>query len=291
MQLIAVVLNWNGGEDTLAALASLDGVETICVDNGSTDGSDSAVEQRFPQVELIRTGANLGFAGGNNVGLRRAFERDAEWALLINNDAIAEPGLTDALAGAAAARPDAGLLACKILFEDGRTVQYAGATFNARLGYSGRLTGYGSPDRRDDDGVRDVGRADGAALALSRAAFEQVGGLDESLFMYVEDVELSLRVRRAGFGVVLVPAARVRHKGSAASGGRASTSNLFYSVRNTIAVSERYAPLPFGARGLRRLVVVGAHLVQALSHPARRDAVRAVIAGWRAASAGRSGPR
>ena len=71
--------------------------------------------------------------------------------------------------------------------------------------------------------MRDVGRADGAALALSRAAFEQVGGLDESLFMYVEDVELSLRVRRAGFGVVLVPAARVRHKGSAASGGRAST--------------------------------------------------------------------
>src|SRR6478752_5374072 len=161
MQLIAVVLNWNGGPDTLAALESLDGIETICVDNGSTDGSDSAVEARFPQVELIRTGANLGFAGGNNVGLRRAFERDAEWALLINNDATAEPGLADALAAAAAARPDAGLLACKILFEDGRTIQYAGATFNARLGYSGRLTGYGTPDGQDDNDVRDVGRADG----------------------------------------------------------------------------------------------------------------------------------
>ena len=93
MQVVAVVLNWNGGADTLAALESLDGIETICVDNGSTDGSDAAVEERFPQVELIRTGANLGFAGGNNVGLRRAFERGAEWALLINNDAIAEPGL------------------------------------------------------------------------------------------------------------------------------------------------------------------------------------------------------
>src|SRR6478735_2906078 len=130
MRLIAVVLNWNGGPDTRAALESLDGIETICVDNGSTDGSDAAVEEHFPQVELIRTGANLGFAGGNNVGLRRAFERGAEWALLINNDAMAEPGLADALARAAAARPDAGLLACKILFEDGRTIQYAGATFN-----------------------------------------------------------------------------------------------------------------------------------------------------------------
>jgi GT2 family glycosyltransferase len=291
MKLVAVVLNWNGGPDTLAALASLEGVETICVDNGSTDGSDAAVEERFPQVELIRTGANLGFAGGNNVGLRRAYERGAEWVLLINNDATAEPGIAAALARAAASRPDAGLLACKILFEDGRTVQYAGATFNARLGYSGRLVGYGRPDRRDDDGLRDVGRADGAALALSRVAFERVGGLDESLFMYVEDVELSLRVRRAGFGVVLVPSARVRHKGSAASGGSASTTNLFYSVRNSIAVSERYAPLPFGARALRRSVIVGAHLLQTLSHPARREAVRAVIAGWQAARAGRSGRR
>lgn len=291
MQLIAVVLNWNGGEDTLAALASLDGIDTICVDNDSSDGSDRAVEERFAHVELIRTGANLGFAGGNNVGLRRAYERGADWVLLINNDALAEPGLAAALAHAATTRPDAGVLACKILFEDGRTVQYVGATFNARLGYSGRLAGFGEPDRTDDGVVRDVGRADGAALALSRDAFQRIGGLDESLFMYVEDVELSLRVRRAGFAVVLVPEARVRHKGSVASGGRTSTTNLFYSVRNTIAVSERYAPLPPGLRGLRRGVVVGAHLLQTLSHPARREAAGAVVAGWRAARAGRSGPR
>ena len=73
MKLVAVVLNWNGGEDTLAALQSLAGIPAICVDNGSTDGSDRAVAERFPEVELLRTGANLGFAGGNNVGLERAF--------------------------------------------------------------------------------------------------------------------------------------------------------------------------------------------------------------------------
>jgi GT2 family glycosyltransferase len=109
--------------------------------------------------------------------------------------------------------------------------------------------------------------------------------------MYVEDVELSFRVRRAGFAVVFVPDARVRHKGSTASGGSASTTNMFYSVRNTIAVSERYAPLPRGLRALRRSVVVGAHLVQAMSHPARLDASRAVVDGWLAARAGRSGQR
>jgi GT2 family glycosyltransferase len=239
---------------------------------------------------LLRTGANLGFAGGNNAGIRRAMERGADWVLLLNNDAIVEPGLSDALARAADARPDAGILACKILFEKGRKLQYAGARFNPRLGYSGRLTGYGKEDKGDES-LRDVGRADGAAFALSRVAYNEVGGLDESLYMYVEDVDLSFRVRRAGFGVVFVPDARVRHKGSAASGGRASTANLFYSVRNTIAVSERYAPMPRGLRALRRFVVVAAHLAQAMSHPDRVAAMHAVIAGWRAARAGRSGRR
>src|SRR4051812_16711456 len=127
MRLLAVVLNWNGGEDTLAALESLAGIETICVDNGSTGGSAAAGSERFPKVELIPTGVNLGFAAGNNVGLRRALERGADWVLLLNNDATVEPGLADALSAAAAARPDAGLLACKILHADGSGVQYAGA--------------------------------------------------------------------------------------------------------------------------------------------------------------------
>src|SRR5205823_7762220 len=135
----AVVLNWNGGQDTLTALGSLEGIPTICVDNASTDGSDRDIAAQLPGVELLRTGANLGFAGGNNAGIRRALERGADWVLLLNNDATAEPGLAAALASAASARPDAGLLACKILREDGRTVQYAGARFNGLLGYSGRV--------------------------------------------------------------------------------------------------------------------------------------------------------
>jgi GT2 family glycosyltransferase len=98
-------------------------------------------------------------------------------------------------------------------------------------------------------------------------------------------------VRAAGFAVVFVPGARVRHKGSAASGGRTSTTNLYYDTRNTIAVSERHAPLPPVLHTFRRAVVVGAHLVQALAHPARASAVRAVLAGWRDARAGRSGQR
>ena len=191
----------------------------------------------------MRTGANLGFAGGNNAGIRRAFERGADWVLLLNNDAVAEPGLADALARAAETRPDAGILACKILFEKGRTLQYAGARFNPRLGYSGRLTGYGKEDKHDES-LRDVGRADGAAFALSRAAFEQVGGLDESLYMYVEDVDLSFRVQQAGYRGRIRAGRRVRHKGSqpAAAAPRRRISSTRCATRSPSASAMRRCP-------------------------------------------------
>lgn len=280
MRLVAVVLNWNGGDDTLVALESLRGTETICVDNGSTDGSDDRIAEAFPQVELLRLGENRGFAGGNNAGIRRALERGADWVLLLNNDAVAPPGLATALERAV--QPGVGMLACKLVYPDGG-VQYAGARFVAWLGYSGRSW-------RQERGTS-VDRADGAAMAVSRAAIERAGPLDEELFAYVEDVEWSLRIRRAGFTVVLVPDAVVVHKGSASTGGGLSTANLYYDTRNTIAVCERHAPLPPGLRGIRRVVVVAAHLAQAASHARRLDAARAVLAGWRDARRGALGQR
>jgi hypothetical protein len=138
-------------------------------------------------------------------------------------------------------------------------------------------------------GLSDVGRVDGAAFAVSRVAIEKAGLLDEQLFAYVEDVEWSLRIRGAGFAIVLAPDARAQHKGSASTGGRASTTNLYYDTRNTIIVCERHRPLPHGLRALRRSVIVGAHLVQALLHPSRVAAARAVLHGWSDARAGRLG--
>jgi len=288
VRLVAVVLNWNGGDDTLAALASLDGVETVCVDNGSTDGSADRVAERFPNVELIRTGVNLGFAGGNNVGIRRALDRGADWVLLLNNDAVADPGLPAALAAAAAARPDAGVLACKVYFADPPDVlMYAGGNVNLALGYWGRQDGFGKRDDGSWDATRDTGRATGAAMAVSRAAIERAGLLDESLFLYAEDAEWCIRIREAGFAVVYVPEAKAWHVGSAATGGLMSPASLYYDTRNLIVVAERHRPLPWGARSLRRGVIVGAHLLAARS-PA---GARAVVSGWRDARRGRLGRR
>jgi hypothetical protein len=292
MRIIAVVLSWNGREDTLRCLDSLRDVETICVDNGSEDGSPEAVADRFPNVELIENRENLGFAGGNNVGIRRALERGADWVWLVNNDAVAEPEALEALAEAARERPDAGVLACKVFFAEPRNVLwYAGGDFHLLLGYSGRQDGYGQRDDGRFERIRDVGRATGAAMAVSREAIERVGLLDEDLFAYVEDVDWCLRIRAAGFGVVVVPAARLWHRVSASTGGRVSTTNLYYDTRNTLAVCERHRPLPPPFRGLRRGLVVSAHLVQAARQSNRRPATAAVLEGWRDFKRGRLGPR
>jgi GT2 family glycosyltransferase len=290
MHLVAVVLSWNGREDTLACLRSLEGVETICVDNGSTDGSAEAVAERFPAVELIRTGVNLGFAAGNNVGIRRALERGADWVVLLNNDAFVEPGFAAALAAAAERHPDAGVLACKVyVLEPPDVLWYAGGRFNPYLGYSGRVRGAGRRDDGSFDEEIDVDWATGAAMAVSRDALERVGLLDEELFAYLEDVDWCLRIRAAGLRVVLAPAARAWHRVSAATGGPASPTSLRYHCRNTLAVSDRHAPLPRLAKGARRAVVVGTHLLQAVTQQQRGRAVWAVLRGWRDYRRGRMG--
>lgn len=285
MHPVAVVLSWNGREDTLAALESLRGIETVVVDNGSTDGSADAVAERFPDVELVRAGVNLGFAGGNNVGIRLALERGADWVLLVNNDAAVEPGIVEALTAAAAARPDAGVLACKVLFADSERLWYAGAGFDPFLGRS-RHRGFGEPDAPGM--LADTVRATGAAMAVSRAAIEAAGLLDEELFLYAEDLEWCLRIRDAGFAVVYVPGARVRHRVSAASGGAGSPTTSYYETRNMLAVVERYRPLPHGLAGLRRALVVAPRVLLSARRPA---SARAALRGWRDYRRGRMGRR
>jgi hypothetical protein len=292
-----VVLNWNGRDDTLACLRSLEAVRapelvTIVVDNGSTDGTVAAAREAFPGVELIETGANLGFAGGNNVGIRRALELGVDSVLVLNNDIEVDPGFVQALVDEGARRPDAGALCSKILFADPPgLIWFAGASFDPRAGYNGRQRGYREPDGEGFADVVETDRACGAAMLVPRAVLEQVGLFDEGLFLYVEDTEWSLRARDAGHRLYVVPASRVVHRVSAGSGGEGSPSTLYYDTRNTIAVCERHSPLPWLGTRRRRGLIVAAHLAQALLKGRRREGVSAVLAGWRDARAGRLGQR
>jgi GT2 family glycosyltransferase len=292
-----VVLSWNGREDTLRCLKSLRAVThevgVVCVDNGSADGTVAAVREQFPEVALIEAGVNLGYSGGNNLGIRYALDAGARWVMLLNNDATIAPEVIDGFQAAARERPDAGILAGTVLTTDEPPViWFAGQRVNLRLGYSGRPRGYGRPDGPAYQDVRDTDRAVGALMAISRPALETVGVFDDTLFAYVEDVDLAVRVRRAGFAVVLAPGARASHRVSASTGGEAtSTHTLYYGVRNTVVVCERHAPLPRPFTLMRRAVILGSFAAHALTRADRRAALGAVRSGFSDALRGRLGPR
>ena len=147
----AVVLSWNRREDTIACLRSLAAADpsphVIVVDNASTDGTSEAVRREFPEIELIENPANLGFAEGNDVGIRHALAHGAEHVLVLNNDTVVDMGFLTPLLEEAARRPDAGALSPKILFaEPGDLIWFAGAEYDPRSGYNGRHRGYRERD-------------------------------------------------------------------------------------------------------------------------------------------------
>ncbi len=292
------MLSWNGREDTLRCLESLTHVEhpsfaVVCVDNGSTDGTQEAVRARFPQVPLIEAGTNLGYAGGNNLGLRYGLEQGAEWVVLINNDATVAPDVIQGFEEAARVRPRAGMLAGKVYFADRpQTIWFAGQRVNTLLGYSGRPRGYGRPDGERYCRVQSTGRAVGALMAISASAIAAVGPLDEDLFAYVEDVDWALRIRDSGWEVVFAPKARAWHRVSASTGGEAtSTHTIYYGLRNTITVLERRRPLGLLGNSLRRVAILATFSLHALTRPNRREGLSAVRTGYEDARHGRLGLR
>jgi len=290
-----IVLSWNGREDTercLEALAKVTEppVRVVCVDNGSTDGSVEAVRDRHPDVHLIENGRNLGFSGGCNVGIRWALSQGAEWVVLVNNDAVVARDAIVGFAAAAEQHPEAGMMAGKLYLADPPDrIWYAGQRFLAWLGYSGRHRGEGRRDGPRYDRIRPTDRANGALMAVSRAAIEEIGLLDEELFAYVEDVDWSLRARGAGFEVLFVPGARAWHRVGASTAGAAH--NSYYGTRNMVVVCERRRPLPPPLSVLRRGVILLTFAAYALRQPNRRAALAAVRTGYRDARAGRLGAR
>ena len=216
MKASVIVLAWNGVEyleHCLDAVLSQDyaDFEVIVVDNGSTDGSADLVAEHYPQVLLICNERNLGFAAGNNVGLRAA---TGDVLVLLNQDTVVQPGWLAALVSAFE-DPTVGVAGCKILDLDGETIQHAGGYLLSPIA-EGKHYGFGERDEGQYNQPREVEYLTGAALAVRRAVFEQVGDLDTQFFPgYYEDADLCVRVHQAGFKVLYWPAAVVHHYGSA----------------------------------------------------------------------------
>ncbi|MEM4724494.1 MAG: glycosyltransferase family 2 protein [Candidatus Hadarchaeum sp.] len=215
MKASVIVLAWNGMdylEPCLNAVFAQDypDFEVIVVDNGSTDGSADFVAERFPQARLIRNERNLGYAAGNNVGLRAA---TGDVLVLLNQDTEVRPGWLRALVEALD-DPTVGIVGCKLLYPDG-TIQHAGARL-ADVRGSPEHIGHHEPDQGQYDQPRDVEFVTGAALGLTRLTLDRVGYLDEGFApAYYEDVDWCYRAREVGLRTVYTPDAVAVHFESA----------------------------------------------------------------------------
>jgi len=217
-----VVLNWNGRSDTLECLRSVTNMsyrncQTIVVDNGSTDGSTGAVRRAFPTVDLLINPENLGFAAGNNVGIRYALQRGVDYVFLLNNDTVVDAALLDALVDTAEADPRIGIVGPKIYYYDRQnTLWYAGAR-EQWLRRIPATVGLDEIDRGQYDRIRETAFVYGTAMLIRRQVLEKIGTLDERFFAYHEDADLCMRTRQAGYRCVYDPEGVVWHKVSAAT--------------------------------------------------------------------------
>jgi GT2 family glycosyltransferase len=235
---LIIVLCHNGVALTLACLNSLrrltyKRVDLLVIDNASQDGTPALVRHTFPEVRVIETGANLGFAAGNNVGLGYALQHGYDYALLLNNDTEVAPDLLDALITAAEEDPAIGVVGPKIYYHDRPTVIWsAGGIITWGRGLS-HMRGIDTVDQGQFDEPADVDFVTGCALLVRSAVMQQVGMLDERFGMYYEETEWCVRIARAGWRIQYVPSGRLWHKIRPAQQDQ-SPRITYYMARNRL---------------------------------------------------------
>jgi N-acetylglucosaminyl-diphospho-decaprenol L-rhamnosyltransferase len=278
-----VVLCWNNAGlidrcvDALRATQWDGDLQVLVVDNGSTDGSVDGWEARHPDVPIVRTGENLGFAGGVNRGLVDLDGVDA--VALVNSDAFVDPGWLTPLVAALDGDGGLGAACPKILFadrfDDGRPVLN---NVGNVLGPTWELhdRGYEEVDTGQYDAPEDVWAWCGAAVLLRTRYLDQVGHFDERLFMYAEDVDLAWRGARQGWRYRYVPTSVVRHLHGASSGGQRTPRLDVLNRRNRLVVVTRHGGLRGAAHAWTRaiggiVVAVGTDVLRPLVGRRRVD--------------------
>lgn len=261
-QVSLVVLNWNRLSDTLECLKSLKclfrtskySIQIIVVDNGSTDGSVEKLKKQ-KGITLLQNKENLGFAGGNNVGMKYAIKHGADFVLVLNNDTIVSRDLALRLIEAAEKNKKVGIFSPKIYFAEGfefhkdlyrenelgRVIWYVGGIMDWK-NVLGSNYGVDDVDVGQYQETREIDFATGACMLIRRELIDGIGYFDEKYFLYLEDADYSLRAKKAGWKVIFVPEAKLWHKVSQSS-GIGSNLNDYYIARNRLLFGLKYAPI------------------------------------------------
>jgi GT2 family glycosyltransferase len=244
--IVSVILNTNRRDDTLACLESLtkscyQNHSAIVLDNHSTDGSEEAIRARFPEVEVVAIGENLGYAGNNNVGIKLALEKGADWVYVLNEDTVMDKECLPLLVAAVQSDPQIGIAGPMVYHYDEQDIIQSAGGMLGPYWQSIHL----SKDELDQGQWKDphlVEWISGCAILVKREVIEQVGMLDERFFYYWEETEWCLRTMKAGWRILHVPASRLWHKGVQRN-YQPKPSLMYYGTRNRLLMlSKHHAP-------------------------------------------------
>ena len=242
-----VLINWNALDDTVECLESLQKLDyrdlsIIVIDHGSPDDQASTIQRQFPDIKVHAAGRNLGYTGGNNLGIELALAGGPDYILCLNNDTVVAPDLLLALVDAMEANPKAGV-ATPAIYQAHQPTRLAGLGCNFR--FDRLLCGEplsASPTTPLEQPF-EVPYAEGCAMFLRRAMVEQIRGFDDQFFAYFEDADLCLRAKTKGWTSLAVPSARVWHKVAGKSSGENSPTACFYSARNSWLLVRKHVTL------------------------------------------------
>ena len=238
-ELSIITVNYNGLTDTCELIESIpvsDRMEVIVVDNASKNDEASIIKNKFPNIQTIRSEKNLGFAGGNNLGIRAA---KGKFLFLINNDTIFKEFNAQALIDRLSKSDKIAIVCPKIRFAWGdNPIQFAGYTPLSSITIRNSAIGCGEDDHGQYDTPHPTPYAHGAAMMIRKEAIDKIGLMPEGYFLYYEELDWSMMMTRAGYEIWYEPACTIFHKESQST-GQNSPLRTYYITRNRLLLVKR----------------------------------------------------
>ena len=268
-----VILNFKVKDEVIECVQSVESstyknVEIIVVDNNSDDGIDEAIK-KFAEVDFIQNQENLGYTGGNNMGIKRALYKKADYVFILNPDTVIEKRSIENLVKVAD-KGDGGICGPKILFGDKETIWYGGGIIDLD-NILGIHRGMDEKDKGQYDRVEETEFVSGAAMFIKAQVFNKIGFFDNQYFLYLEDMEFCFRAKKEGVGIIYIPQAIVYHK-NAKSTGLGSPLQDYYISRNRLLFAFKYL-------SWRKRLVLLKHIILTSYFSTRRQALTDFLIG------------
>ena len=278
-----ITVNYNGLNDTCALIDTIPfdeySLEVIVVDNASKNQEAEVIALRYPQVKVIQSERNLGFAGGNNLGIQTA---QGKYLFLLNNDTVFKDFNIQALIDRMESSPYIGIVCPKIRFAWGnKPIQYAGYSKLSKISVRNHAIGFNEEDHGQYDTAHPTPYAHGAAMLIKREAINKVGLMTECYFLYYEELDWSMMLTRAGYQIWYEPKCSIYHKESQAT-GQNSPLRTYYLTRNRLLLIRRN-PQEFNKAlaYIYLISLVALRDIAKYTFSARFDLLKAILQGLR----------